>query len=95
MVLHIGPHHPGTHGVIKIIGAARRRDGGGHRHATSATTTAGRRRSPSARPITAIMPYTDRIDYLSGVSNNLPYVMAVEALLGVEVPERARVIRRA
>jgi NADH-quinone oxidoreductase subunit B/C/D len=92
MVLHIGPHHPGTHGVIKIT---VRLDGEtvvdldsdiGFHHR-------GQEKIAERQTYHRYIPYTDRIDYLSGVSNNLPYVMAVEALLGVEIPERARVIR--
>jgi NADH-quinone oxidoreductase subunit B/C/D len=92
MVLQIGPHHPGTHGVIKISVLL---DGEtvedmdidiGYHHR-------GQEKIAERQTYYRYLPYTDRIDYLGGVSNNLPYVLAVEALLGVEVPQRAQVIR--
>ena len=92
MILQIGPHHPGTHGVIKI---SVRLDGEtvddmdidiGYHHR-------GQEKIAERQTYHRYLPYTDRIDYLSGVSNNLPYCLSVETLLGVEVPQRAQVIR--
>ncbi len=92
MVLQIGPHHPGTHGVIKISVLL---DGEtvddmdidiGYHHR-------GQEKIAERQTYYRYLPYTDRIDYLGGVSNNLPYVLTVETLLGVEVPARAKVIR--
>lgn len=92
LVLNMGPQHPSTHGVLRVI---LRLDGEkiigtdcvlGYLHR-------GVEKIAENRTWTQFAPYVDRMDYVAAVSNGLGYCLAVEKLLGVEAPPRAQAVR--
>jgi NADH-quinone oxidoreductase subunit D len=92
MELSMGPHHPSTHGVfrmdVRLDGerVVRLKPVFGYLHRNHEKI------AESASYLAAI-PYTDRLDYLCSMTNNWGYVLAVEKLAGIQVPERAEYIR--
>jgi NADH-quinone oxidoreductase subunit D len=92
MVLNMGPQHPSTHGVLRVI---LKLDGETVMDLDCDVGYLHRGVEKIAENCTypMITPYWDRLDYVAAVSNDLLYVEAVEKLLGVEVPKRAQYIR--
>ena len=92
MVLNMGPQHPSTHGVLRILleldgeTVVRAVPDIGYLHT-------GIEKSCEDKTYSQAITLTDRIDYLNPLGNNLVYCMAVEKLLGLEVPKRAQYIR--
>ncbi|MCL6571742.1 MAG: NADH-quinone oxidoreductase subunit D [Bacillus sp. (in: Bacteria)] len=92
MILNVGPQHPSTHGVFRlvikidgeIIVEAKPVIGYLHR---------GTEKLAENLQYTQIIPYTDRLDYLSSMTNNYVLCHAVETMAGIEVPERADFLR--
>jgi NADH-quinone oxidoreductase subunit D len=92
MVINMGPQHPSTHGVLRLVVEI---DGEtvvslapdiGYLHT-------GIEKTCEAKFYQQVVPLTDRIDYLCPMTDNLAYCLAVEKLLGLEIPERAQYLR--
>ncbi len=92
MTLNMGPQHPSTHGVLRLVVEL---DGEVIQKITPhiGYLHRGVEKLSEHRTYHQTLPLTDRLDYLAPMHNNLGYVLAVEKLLGIEVPERAQAIR--
>jgi NADH-quinone oxidoreductase subunit D len=92
MTVNMGPQHPSTHGVLRLVIEL---DGEIIKKITPhiGFLHRGIEKLSEYRTYHQIIPLTDRLDYLAPMSNNLGYVLAVEKLLGIEIPERAQTIR--
>lgn len=92
ITLNMGPQHPSTHGVMHLIlhmqgeKILKAEPDIGYLHR-------GMEKIAENLLYGQFVPYTDRLDYLSSMTNNLGYVMAVEKLLDLEIPERGKYIR--
>lgn len=90
--LNMGPQHPSTHGVLQVVleldgeqvVEAIPRMGYLHR---------GIEKLAESRTYTQVIPYTDRLDYISAMGNNLGYCQTVEKLMGIAIPDRAEYLR--
>jgi len=92
MVLNMGPQHPATHGVLRVL---LRLDGETIISAEAELGYLHRGYEKLAENMTfhEYIPHTDRLDYISPLANNTAYVMSVEKLMGIEIPRRAQYIR--
>lgn len=92
MYLNIGPAHPAMHGTLRLLVQL---DGEVIHHAIGEIgyLHRGFEKHCEHGTYTQVIPYTDRLNYISPLMNNVGYCMAIEKLIGCEIPERAQVIR--
>lgn len=92
MTINMGPQHPATHGVLRLVlelegeVVVKATPHIGHLHR-------GVEKLAETKTYHQAITFTDRLDYTNAMGNNLAYVLAVEELLGIEVPKRAQYIR--
>jgi NADH-quinone oxidoreductase subunit D len=92
MMLNIGPAHPAMHGIVQIVAKLE-----GERIEDAEVDIGylhrGFEKMAEVVDYNGVIPYTDRLNYVSPLINNMGYCMAVEKLMGVEVPERCHYVR--
>ncbi|AIF50283.1 NADH-quinone oxidoreductase subunit D [Pelosinus sp. UFO1] len=90
--LNMGPQHPSTHGVLQVVleldgeTVVQAIPNMGYLHR-------GIEKLAESRTYAQFIPYTDRLDYVSSMGNNLGYCQTVEKMMGIKVPERAEYLR--
>src|SRR5579862_3084148 len=92
MVLNMGPQHPSTHGVLRLVLEIDGETIVGMKPEIGYLHT-GIEKTCEAKFYQQVVPLTDRIDYLCPMTNNLTYCLAVEKLLGLEIPPKAQWMR--
>src|SRR5512132_1071422 len=92
MTVNMGPQHPSTHGVLRLV---LELDGETvvSAEATIGYLHTGIEKTAEQKKWQQVIPLVERMDYLSAQSNSIAFSLAVEKLLGVDVPERVRDIR--
>jgi NADH-quinone oxidoreductase subunit C/D len=92
LIVNLGPQHPSTHGVFRMVAAL---DGETIVDLRPVVGYLHRNHEKIGERNTYLqnMPFTDRLDYISSMSNNFGYALAVEKLMGIQPPERAEYIR--
>jgi len=92
ILVNMGPQHPSTHGVLRLV---LRTDGELVREAFPHIGYLHRcaEKIGESVSVTQFIPYTDRMDYLAAMNNNLAFCLAVEKAAGIEVPKRAQYLR--
>src|SRR4028118_2038381 len=92
MTVNMGPQHPSTHGVLRLV-----LELSGETVVSAATTIGylhtGIEKTAEQKKWQQVIPLVERMDYLGAQSNSLAFCLAVEKLLGVEMPERVTNIR--
>uniref|UniRef100_A0A7C4EM90 NADH-quinone oxidoreductase subunit D n=1 Tax=Thermodesulfovibrio aggregans TaxID=86166 RepID=A0A7C4EM90_9BACT len=92
LIVNMGPQHPATHGVLRLVLEVE-----GERIVKCTPYVGylhrGIEKLSENLPYVSVLPLTDRMDYLASMVNNIGYCVAIEKLLGIQVPERAKFIR--